>query len=107
VSGVVPPARNQIAIEPAIEAKPRKKQTLLSDLSGFDFIHPHYHRSFFNQGVKFGIFDFIPRAGQRKQLIAMNLLFGLMCMDRKRRGSKGWEKGSLDKADRLKAEILK
>ena len=66
---MVPPARNQIAIEPAIEAKPRKKQTLLSNLSGFDFIQLHYHRSFFNQGVKFGIFHFIPRAGQRKQLI--------------------------------------
>jgi hypothetical protein len=40
-------------------------------------------------------------------LIARNLLFGLMCMDRKRRGSKGGEKGGVDKADRLKAEILK
>ena len=37
-SAVVPPVRNQIAIDPMIEAKPRMKQSLLSCLSGADFI---------------------------------------------------------------------
>ncbi|MEX1113961.1 MAG: hypothetical protein WEB53_01850 [Akkermansiaceae bacterium] len=35
---MVPPVRNQIAIDPTIDAKPKKKQILLSCLSDFGFI---------------------------------------------------------------------
>lgn len=36
-SGVVPPVRNQIAIDPKIEAKPRMKHSVLSCLIIFEF----------------------------------------------------------------------
>jgi len=38
-SAVVPPVRNQIAIDPMMEAKPRTKQILLIKAYFFEFIY--------------------------------------------------------------------